>query len=241
MRGLLVLSCAGFVIAFSSAGCATQRKGVIENLPSATPSVSRRATVPAIITPELPSLPKQPSLSYIDVRSVVPSRRLSNRWKHIVIHHSASDSGSAQSFDSYHRNVNRWEELGYHFVIGNGNGSADGKIEIGSRWVKQKHGAHCKTPDNYYNEHGIGICMVGNFQNSAPTHAQMASLTRLVQALLQECGISPLNVVTHSGVTGRTACPGAKFPLHRLKQAVVAAGPSPLNGARSLAGPNRSR
>ena len=69
---------------------------------------------------------------------------------------------------SAHRRDNQWDELGYHFVIGNGTHTGDGQVEVGSRWGKQKHGAHCKTPDNYYNDHGIGICLVGNFENSNP-------------------------------------------------------------------------
>ena len=33
--------------------------------------------------------------------------------------------------------------------IGNGSDTVDGQIEVGSRWVKQKVGAHAKTPDNW--------------------------------------------------------------------------------------------
>lgn len=62
------------------------------------------------------------------------------RPRDIVIHHSATDIGSAASFDRRHRLINHWDELGYHFVIGNGSGSGDGAIEIGTRWYKQKWG-----------------------------------------------------------------------------------------------------
>src|SRR5579863_9129173 len=43
----------------------------------------------------------------------------SDRWQCIVIHHSASDVGGAERFDRWHR-AKGWDELGYHFVIGNG-------------------------------------------------------------------------------------------------------------------------
>ena len=62
------------------------------------------------------------------------------KWRFIIVHHSASESGNAAKFDRDHRNRG-WDELGYHFVIGNGTMSGDGQIEVGPRWVKQKHGS----------------------------------------------------------------------------------------------------
>ena len=147
-------------------------------------------------------------------------RRISSRWTRIVIHHSATAAGGARSFDRFHRKVNGWDELGYHFVIGNGRGTADGMIEIGSRWHKQKHGAHCKTPDNYFNNHGIGICLVGDFTKRPPSPAQMASLEQLVRFLSRECHITPGMVTSHRAVTGKTACPGNLFPLRRFQRSL---------------------
>ena len=114
-------------------------------------------------------------------------RRISPRWTTVIIHHSATDGGGARSFDRYHRKSNGWDELGYHFVIGNGTDTPDGFVEVGSRWHKQKHGAHCKTRGNYYNEHGIGICLVGDFTKTRRTARQLASLKRLVGRLRVIC------------------------------------------------------
>ena len=66
-------------------------------------------------------------------------------WKYIVIHHSATDSGSAASFDRSHRKRG-WDGLGYHFVIGNGRGTGDGVVEVGYRWTRQVTGAHAGRP-----------------------------------------------------------------------------------------------
>jgi hypothetical protein len=77
-------------------------------------------------------------------------------WQWIIIHHTATTFGNAQIIDAWHRN-NGWDELGYHFVIGNGSNSGDGQVEIGPRWPKQKWGAHTKTADNRFNDYGIGI------------------------------------------------------------------------------------
>jgi hypothetical protein len=152
----------------------------------------------------------------------IPPGGVSSRWDYIVIHHSAGEVGGAQRFDKLHRAPPRnWNELGYHFVIGNGSDTPDGKIEVGPRWRKQKHGAHCKTPDGRYNQHGIGICLVGNFENHAPSRAQLNSLAKLVRFLQRTCSIPADRIVTHRGVTGRTACPGHYFSLPQLRSMIA--------------------
>ena len=133
-------------------------------------------------------------------------------WRYIVIHHSAGDTGSAALFDAAHR-ARGWDELGYHFVIDNGNGGPDGRIEVGPRWQTQKWGAHTgNTPNNEYNNYGIGICLVGDFTNSMPTAAQMASLKQLVASLMAKYDIPPENVIGHRDAPGaHTACPGDRL------------------------------
>jgi hypothetical protein len=138
-------------------------------------------------------------------------------WEAIVVHHSASDIGSAGIFDSAHR-ARGWDELGYHFVIGNGSSTPDGYVEVGSRWLKQKHGAHCKTPSNYYNDYGIGICLVGDFDSARPTAAQMQALRRLMSFLVLRYHISPNRIYGHGEVRGTsTHCPGRYFPMDQVR------------------------
>jgi N-acetyl-anhydromuramyl-L-alanine amidase AmpD len=146
-------------------------------------------------------------------------QQTSNRWECIVIHHSASDAGGAARFDQWHR-AKGWDELGYHFVIGNGTDTADGQVEVGPRWIEQKHGAHCKTPDEYYNQHGIGICLVGNFDNYDPTPAQLANLLRLCGFISRQFHIPPSRIYTHGGITGKTDCPGKRFNVEVIRREV---------------------
>lgn len=197
-------------------GCAPTSRGVIDDLPGpifdTKPAPARPAALPRL-TPE-PETPRRPILAE---PAWQPPGGISRRWQYIVIHHSAGENGGARAFDRAHRDRG-WDEMGYHFVIGNGSESADGQVEVGSRWIKQKHGAHCKTPDNRYNEHGIGICLVGDFTHHPPSRAQMYSLTRLIQFLSRECGIPADRITTHGAVTHRTACPGQQFPLAELKR-----------------------
>lgn len=169
-------------------------------------------------TPPPPVVRPQPPQVARGEPGWMPPAGISKRWTNIVIHHSASARGGAKSFDRHHRTVNKWDELGYHFVIGNGTETRDGQVEVGARWTKQKHGAHCKTPNNYYNDHGIGICLVGDFVKGAPTPAQLASLQRLLVFLTERCQIPASRVVTHGGVTQKTQCPGRNFPIARVQR-----------------------
>jgi hypothetical protein len=135
-----------------------------------------------------------------------------------VLHHSGAENGGLASIDRYHREVNKWDECGYHFVIGNGTESGDGEIEVGTRWPKQKHGAHTKPGNNNeYNERGIGICLIGNFNNAAPTPKQLEATRRLVAYLRARYDLPASAVFTHGDVVGtHTECPGANFPLDRI-------------------------
>ena len=98
-------------------------------------------------------------------------------------------------------------------MIGNGTDTRDGAVEIGPRWIKQKHGAHAKTPDNRFNDYGIGICVVGNFENGRPSQKQMQSLTALVSQLMQRYNIPANRVMGHDDTGRVTACPGRNLEL----------------------------
>ena len=136
------------------------------------------------------------------------------RWKYIVIHHSASYKGSASSIDKYHRDIKGWENgLGYDFVIGNGRGSRDGQIEVGGRWNKQIKGAH--AGDDEYNEYGVGICLIGNFEKNRPTRSQISSLVYLIKYLQKRCNIPKRKIIMHRDIKD-TVCPGRHFPHYKL-------------------------
>jgi N-acetyl-anhydromuramyl-L-alanine amidase AmpD len=138
---------------------------------------------------------------------------LGRRWNYVVIHHSSTRSGSEASFDRYHRNKLGWRGVGYHFVIGNGHGSPDGKVEVTFRWEKQLHGAHAGV--DLYNQHGIGICLVGDYETSYPTRKQITSLAALVNYLQKRCSIPTASILLHRHVRN-TKCPGANFPFYEF-------------------------
>lgn len=139
------------------------------------------------------------------------------RWQKLILHHSATDMGSARSFGEYHRKVRGMTNgLAYHFVIGNGKGSPDGTIEVGERWAEQIQGGHVKS--FALNEISIGICFVGNFEKNRPTAKQLAAAEDLVRYLTERALPGRLDICVHRDVES-TLCPGRLFPTERFTRA----------------------
>lgn len=144
-----------------------------------------------------------------------PPSETEHSWRYVVIHHSATNNGSVRSIHNDHRQRkdragNNWLGIGYHFVIGNGNGMEDGEIESTFRWKQQIHGAH--SGSTVHNANGIGICLIGNFQNSAPTANQLKAVRSLIGQLSNRYDIPARLVIGHNAVKS-TDCPGKYFRL----------------------------
>jgi hypothetical protein len=140
----------------------------------------------------------------------VPARE----WRFILVHHSATEAGSVEGIDAVHRqrldaNGNPWRGIGYHFVIGNGHGMEDGAVESTFRWQEQLAGAHAGIWE--YNSQGIGICLIGNFEETPPTEAQLAAMYALIDWLKTEYSLPADALIRHQDVRA-TACPGRLFP-----------------------------
>ncbi len=186
----------------------------------ALPSASDN--VPVKIDAQLEALPSE-------LRPNVSPRQ----WTHIVLHHTATESADVETIDDNHRqrvdDAGRpWLGIGYHFVIGNGQGMPDGLIEPTFRWQQQLHGAHAGT--RLHNDSGIGICLVGDFNEHEATEQQRVALKRLVSALVTTFDIQAADIVPHRDVRP-TTCPGHLFPLD---EAVAAARP-PAAAAAAIA------
>lgn len=122
------------------------------------------------------------------------------RWKGIVIHHLGAPGGDAESVHRRHLSYG-YQGLGYHFLIGNGNGLGDGVVHVGYRWNEQLPGVHTVgVQADYYNEHFIGICLIGNGDRRPYTDRQMAHLVSLVQRLQRELDIPASAVYLHRDV-----------------------------------------
>ena len=151
------------------------------------------------------------------LRHVIPLY-VNRQWRYIIVHHTATDIGSARRIDKAHEDRGFWNGLGYHFLIDNGTlGKGDGQIEASPRWIRQQVGAHCKAGG--MNDCGIGVSLVGNFNEETPTANQMQSLVYLLKTLCRYYHIPYGNVMGHREVEGAaTDCPGKRFPMTVLRQ-----------------------
>lgn len=166
------------------------------------------AAPPAVLSPVLAPV--------LAASKGLPIRR--GRWQYVVTHHSGIEDGNARSYHSGHLRRGMEHGLAYHFVIGNGRDSGEGQIEVGTRWLKQIHGGHVRSEQ--HNEHGIGICLVGNFEQRRPSARQLASYHALVQWLRTDAplGVRP-RVTVHRWVDrNHTVCPGRNFPFDDLRK-----------------------
>ncbi len=196
------------------------------------PSNPAMMTPPAIVPSEPANLsppiiePEPEALSDNPWKPAVPNRD----WTSIVIHHTATDQGSVESIHEAHL-AREWLGIGYHFVIGNGNGMPDGEIAPTFRWREQLHGAHAGAEE--FNQHGIGIALVGNFEKQPPTPAQLASIKRLVAVLKSEYHIDGEHVIGHREVKA-TACPGKLFPIEQVREVAVSSLSRPARSAKTI-------
>ncbi|MGD9722841.1 MAG: peptidoglycan recognition family protein [Pirellulales bacterium] len=194
--------------------------GVCGALAVAWTAASDRAasSAPSGRAAPLPATPRPPaaesSAATIDLAPPAEKRA----WSSIVVHHSATSDGSVASIDAVHRQQKDqqgrpWLGIGYHFVIGNGRSMGDGEVQPTFRWRQQLAGAHAGTRE--YNDGGIGICLIGNFDETPPSPKQLAAARQLVARLAQQCDIATVKVVRHQDVQA-TACPGRLFPWNEF-------------------------
>ncbi len=160
----------------------------------------------------------QPYVAGSSARELFYPNKADRPWRYIVLHHSASASGNYDQIDREHRKILGYDGCGYHFVIGNGAGSADGQIEVAQRWDNQKQGVHCRNARSQdMDEYGIGICLVGDLDQQPPTPRQVAAAQALVGYLSRRYRIEPSHISTHSHFAStQTVCPGKFFPAQLL-------------------------
>jgi len=154
-----------------------------------------------------------------DIKNIVAPKgsTAARPWRYIIIHHSATMAATVQSITQGHL-ARGFTDIGYHFLINNGRsaGTRNGEVTATDRWVNQLAGAHTKVTDHpEFNNEGIGICLVGDFEAGPPTPEQMAALTMLVLALRQHYAI-PIDRIGGHRDFEKTECPGRNFPMDRF-------------------------
>jgi len=148
-----------------------------------------------------------------------------NRWKYIVIHHSAGTFGNIDFLQKVHRNRQANDPIDaipYHYIVGNGKGLALGDVDSDWRQAYGIWGAHVSSNNSDRNMRGIGICMIGNFEQHSVPEPQYQALLSLVRKLMQQHAIPPSHVSGHGHIKGEsTLCPGKHFPMSRLLKEIA--------------------
>lgn len=117
-----------------------------------------------MITDKVDKLLKHPSKKY--------GKRNISQIDGFVIHHSATSTGSSESFANYHVNNRDWPGIGYHYVV-----DKKGNIDLTNNINTISY--HTSGQ----NTKKIGICMIGNFNNEIPTTDQINAVRYLIHSI----------------------------------------------------------
>lgn len=182
----------------------------------------------ALGDPAGPSLPGRslPSLmasttpgtleSVFDTRAPIDA----SRWQAIVIHHSGGVFATPETLDTQAR-ASGLQGLGYHLVIGNGNGMDDGEVHVGYRWLSQLAGAHTAgEKGDWFNRNAIGVCVVGNLDRRGPTDTQFRQLAAVVRQLQSRFKIPADRVHLHRELANTTS-PGRLFDAVAFREQLL--------------------
>lgn len=123
--------------------------------------------------------------------------------KEIVVHCSATPTGTVDSIRNYHINHNGWSDIGYHYVI-----ERDGALKTGR--PLEQIGAHVKGA----NADTIGICLVGDtWFTDMQFNTLQSIINRLVCSYPSIVNIKPHNWYPSAKQQGKT-CPNFDLKQH---------------------------
>ncbi|MBI39281.1 MAG: hypothetical protein CMF59_06755 [Leptospiraceae bacterium] len=143
------------------------------------------------------------------------------RWRFIVVHHTAGDSGNLEYYRALHKKKHGWPDIAYHFLINNGSmNTSIGQIEVSGLWEQRT--LNYSTKISYVNYLGIAVALVGNFENHDVHPLQYEALIQLLANLSMRYSIPPERIVGH-GELQNTQCPGKHLDMSRVRKDVAAA------------------
>jgi N-acetylmuramoyl-L-alanine amidase len=137
--------------------------------------------------------------------------------EYIVVHHSERTIDSPFFIRFRHKYLRRWEDTGYHFLIANGNiFTINGELCIGL--PESSIGSHAWG----YNRNSLGVCLVGNFDEVAPSQKQLSALFSFLKDKVQEYNIPIKNILGHRELPGVTkSCPGKLIDMDYIREKLI--------------------
>jgi N-acetyl-anhydromuramyl-L-alanine amidase AmpD len=121
------------------------------------------------------------------------TRKISDIDK-IIVHHSATNSGTPDSFADYHVQRKDWPGIGYHAVI-----DADANIYLTNNSTTISY--NCSGQ----NATSIGICLIGNFEKTEPTTEQINALIHIIK-FYNELTEKTLSIYGHCDFRKTSCC-----------------------------------
>jgi hypothetical protein len=123
-------------------------------------------------------------IEQVTLNSVMPGKQ---KWDFIEIYYSGTDAGDIEDIARFNGLTNS-EDVNFHFLVCNGTGEADGKIQAATKWRKQR--AALGGQDWFGNNQTIRICVVADGLKFLPTDCQLKRTTGLVEVLVRKFDIS---------------------------------------------------
>lgn len=130
----------------------------------------------------------------------------------LIVHCSDSEFGDAETLRRWHIDGNKWDDIGYHFVVLNGRRKArgefreedDGLIETGR--PLDTLGAHCRGR----NKTSVGVCLIGK------RHFTAKQLLAAIPDILSRVGSArKITIKGHYEYDKGKTCPNIDMELLR--------------------------
>ena len=134
-------------------------------------------------------------------------RRQPEAIDQVIIHHSATTTGTPEAYARYHVDERGWPGIGYHFVI-----QKNGTVYQTNRLDTVSYHASGQ------NHRSVGICLTGNYDKELPPKPQQQATVRLIQRINDELG-KPLRIAGHNAYAEKS-CPGTNVSVEAINQSV---------------------
>ena len=109
------------------------------------------------------------------------------KWDFIEVYYSGTNVGDIEEITRFNGFTNS-EDVNYHFLVCNGTGGTNGKIQATTKWHRQR--AALGGQDWFGNNQTVRICVVADGIKFLPTDCQLKRTTGLVEVLARKFDIS---------------------------------------------------